>query len=56
MWNFDPTSTVIPQLMDHLRTKLPLKKVGTCFKRNASHMMPRRIETPAVSSERLLNR
>lgn len=41
MWNFAPTSTMIPQLMDHLRTKLPLKRVGIWFKRNASHMMPR---------------
>lgn len=56
MWNFDPISTVIPQLVDHLRTKLHLKRVGMCFKRNASHMMPSGKETPAVNSERLLNR
>lgn len=54
--NFVPISAVIPQFMDHLRTKLPLKRVGTCFKRNASHMMPSGKEIPAVNSERILNR
>lgn len=34
--------------MDHLRTKVPLKKTGMCFKRNALYMMPNRKETPAV--------
>lgn len=54
--NFVPISAVVPQFMDHLRTKLPLKRVGTYFKRNALHMMPSGKEIPAVNSERILNR
>lgn len=56
MLNFDPISIVICQLIDHLRTKLPLKRVGICFEKNVSHTMPSTKETPAVNSEILLNR
>lgn len=54
--NSVPISAVIPQLMDHLRTKLPLKWAGVCFKKDASHTMPSGKEIPAVNSGRLLNR
>ena len=43
---------MILQLLDHLRTKLPLERVGIRFKRNASPLMPSEKETPAVNSER----